>query len=61
MDVPGMSKEDILLYRQNIITVVKGTKKKPYSEYKKLEKNERKYGDFTLSFKIPEIYERKWK
>lgn len=61
MDVPGMSKEDIVLYRQNIITVVKGTKKKPYSEYKKLEKNERKYGDFTLSFKIPEIYERKWK
>jgi HSP20 family molecular chaperone IbpA len=25
-----------------------------------LDKNERKYGDFTLTFKIPEIYERKW-
>jgi HSP20 family molecular chaperone IbpA len=26
----------------------------------KLEKSERKYGEFGLSFKIPEIYERKW-
>jgi HSP20 family molecular chaperone IbpA len=25
-----------------------------------LEKSERKYGEFGLSFKIPEIYERKW-
>lgn len=24
-------------------------------------KQERKYGDFTLTFKIPEQYERKWK
>lgn len=30
------------------------------SQEKKLIKNERKYGDFVLSFKIPEIYERKW-
>ena len=33
----------------------------PFTDYKKLEKNERKYGDFTLSFKIPEVFERKWK
>ena len=25
-----------------------------------LEKSERKYGEFTLTFKIPDIYERKW-
>jgi HSP20 family molecular chaperone IbpA len=33
-----------------------------YSDIKneKLEKSERKYGEFGLSFKIPEIYERKW-
>lgn len=39
---------------------MKGNKKRPYSEDKKLIKNERKYGEFTLSFRIPEIYERKW-
>ncbi len=56
-----MSIEDINIYRHNVITVVKGNRRKPYSEnYKKLEKNERKYGEFTLSFKIPEVYERKW-
>lgn len=60
MDVPGMSKDDIIIYRQNVITVVKGTKGKPYEDDKKLDKNERRYGDFTLTFKIPEIYERKW-
>ena len=33
-----------------------------FSFYKseKLERSERKYGEFALSFKIPEIYERKW-
>lgn len=25
-----------------------------------MERSERKYGEFALSFKIPEIYERKW-
>jgi len=45
-----------------VITVVKGSKKPPYdsSYIKKLERNERKYGDFTLSYRIPEIFERKW-
>lgn len=60
MDVPGLSKDDIIIYRQNVITVVKGTKKKPYEDETKLDKNERRYGDFTFTFKIPEIYERKW-
>ena len=55
-----MSRDDIIIYRQNVITIIKGTKKKPYDDDKKLDKNERKYGDFTLTFKIPEIYERKW-
>lgn len=43
-----------------MITIVKGWRKCPYSEVKKLERNERKYGEFTITFKIPEIYERKW-
>lgn len=39
---------------------MKGIRKCPFPEVEKLEKNERKYGEFTLTFKIPEIYERKW-
>jgi len=26
-----------------------------------VEKQERKYGEFTMTFRIPDIYERKWK
>jgi HSP20 family molecular chaperone IbpA len=61
MDVPGLCKSDIFVSRQNVITVVRGSKKKPYNDVAKLERNERKYGDFILSFRIPEIYERKWR
>ena len=25
-----------------------------------VEKQERKYGEFTMTFRIPDIYERKW-
>ena len=62
--MPGISLEDIVIYRQNIMTIVKGSKRNPYTdeyEIKKMVKQERKYGDFTLTFKIPEQYERKWK
>ena len=42
-------------------TIVKGHRNKQQigneGEY---EKNERKFGDFTIRFKIPEEYERKW-
>ena len=61
MDLPGFTRESITLTRQNTITIVKGTRRKPKDlEDGTLEKNERKYGDFTMTFKIPDIYERKW-
>ena len=44
-------------------TIVKGNKLRPtqdQNELKNLIRNERKYGDFTLTFKIPEIYQKKW-
>ncbi|CAD8070763.1 unnamed protein product [Paramecium primaurelia] len=63
MDVPGISEEDIEMYRQNVVTIVKGNRKKPYQEEQSdhIKKQERKYGEFTLSFRIPENFERKWK
>ncbi|KRX05357.1 P-loop containing nucleoside triphosphate hydrolase [Pseudocohnilembus persalinus] len=62
MDIPGLCKDDISIYRQNVVSVIKGKKDKPYIyNNKKLERNERKYGEFALSFRIPEIFERKWK
>lgn len=62
MDVPGISEQDIEMYRQNVVTIVKGNRKKPYQEESSdhIKKQERKYGEFTLSFRIPENFERKW-
>ena len=62
LDVPGMTKEDIKLSRQNVTTIVKGMRGRPYTELNvnKIERSERMYGDFTLTFAIPQEYERKW-
>ena len=61
MEVPGLKKEDIQIYRQNVKTIIKGNKIKPYNESKMvLEKNERSYGEFLMVFKIPDNFERKW-
>lgn len=64
MDVPGMFKEDIQLSRNNVVTIVKGVRKKNLDEStfdsKEFDTNERKFGEFTLNFKIPDEYHRKW-
>jgi len=62
MDVPGMTSDDIRLSRQNVTTIVKGTRLRPYPELlvQKVERQERQYGDFTLTFKVPQEYERKF-
>ena len=63
LDVPGMSSSDITISRSNVITVVKGRRAMPYSTETRdsIEKQERKYGDFTLAFSIPHSFKRKWK
>ena len=59
-----MKKEDVNVYRQNVVTLIEGKRKKTLFDQgladKNYEKNERKFGDFALSFKIPDEYERKW-
>ena len=64
MDIPGMKSNDITVIRQNVYTIVKGVRKKLKDQTSQIdkvyEKNERKFGDFTIRFKIPEEYERKW-
>jgi HSP20 family molecular chaperone IbpA len=63
MDIPGLSASDITLSRQNVVTIVQGKRRKPYpddAERYHVIKNERKYGEFAMSFKIPETYERRW-
>lgn len=64
IDIPGMKKEDITIYRQNVVTLVEGKRKRgKYDQYlseKQYEKSERKFGDFAMTFKIPDEYERKW-
>lgn len=39
---------------------MRGVKRKPYTEDEYLVRQERKYGDFEMRFKIPQEYERKW-
>lgn len=64
MDLPGMHEDEVIVSRNNVTTVVKGKRKKQEFERKfdetVYEKDERKFGDFTLVFKIPEEFERKW-
>lgn len=64
MDLPGLKLDDIKVVRQNVFTIVKGERKKgPIEEAHQdgeYEKNERKFGEFTIRFRIPEDYERKW-
>lgn len=62
MDVPGLTAKDITVSRQNVVTIIKGSRSLPYleSENALIEKRERKYGDFTMTFKIPHAYQRKW-
>jgi len=60
MDVPGLSAKDISLARQNVITIIKGSRSVPYLDTQTVDKQERKYGDFTMTFNIPHDYERKW-
>lgn len=58
MDIPGLDEKSISIVRQNIITIVKGKRILPYdmtSHNIKFDKQERKIGEFTMSFRIPEI------
>lgn len=59
-----MVPEEVTVTRNNVTTIVKGRRQKTehesmFNEHN-YEKNERKFGEFTLTFKIPEEYERKW-
>ncbi len=61
LDIPGLSEDDVKLQRQNVYTIVKGERKRVEdTDETEFEKQERKFGDFTIRFKIPEQYERKW-
>lgn len=64
MDLPGIDIKDIQILRNNVTTIVKGKRQRSVEEEgyydSSYEKNERKFGEFTLTFKIPEMYERKW-
>lgn len=65
LDIPGLSQENITLIRENVFTIIKGSRKqegyeKEYSD-SDYEKSERKFGDFEMRFRIPEEYDRKWR
>ena len=49
-------------FQINILSIYTGNKRKPYetNDNQTNEKQERKYGEFTMTFRIPDTYERKW-
>jgi len=58
MDIPGLDEKSISIVRQNVLTIVKGKRILPYdvsSHNITFEKQERKIGEFTMTFRIPEI------
>ena len=63
MDLPGMTRDQIKLSRQNVVTIVKGTRESDHTEREiatSVTRQERKTGDFTMTFRIPEEYNRRW-
>jgi len=63
MDLPGMTRDQIKLSRQNVVTIVKGTRESDHTAPEiatSVTRQERKTGDFTMTFRIPEQYQRKW-
>jgi HSP20 family molecular chaperone IbpA len=63
MDLPGMTRDQIKISRQNVVTIVKGTRDPDHTEKEiatAVTRQERKTGDFTMTFRIPEEYQRKW-
>jgi len=64
LDLPGMTRDQIKLSRQNVVTIVKGTRDSDHTERQivasAVTRQERKTGDFTMTFRIPEEYNRRW-
>ena len=63
MDLPGMTRDQIKLSRQNVVTIVKGTRESDHTDSEiatSVTRQERKTGDFTMTFRIPEEYNRRW-
>ena len=63
LDVPGMTRGNVKLSRQNVVTIVKGSRECEFTERQlatSVTRQERKHGDFTMTFRIPEEYQRKW-
>ena len=55
--------DQVKLSRQNVVTIVKGTRESGLTERElttSVTRQERKTGDFTMTFRIPEQYQRKW-
>ena len=63
MDIPGMTREQVKLSRQNVVTIVKGSREPEFTQREmatSVARQERKHGDFTMTFRIPEEFQRKW-
>ena len=63
MDLPGMTRDQIKLSRQNVVTIVKGSRESGLTDREiatSVTRQERKTGDFTMTFRIPEEYNRRW-
>ncbi len=64
LDTPGLGPEDIYLSRVRTTTVIRGRREPPFAEGKagktQIEKQERKYGDFTVPIAVPTEYKKRW-
>ena len=55
--------DQVRLSRQNVVTIIKGTREPEFSERERataMTRQERKHGDWTMTFRIPEEYNRRW-
>jgi len=66
LDTPGLRSSDISLERKNNTTLIRGRRPPHFEEGKcekegcKAEKQERKYGDFSVTVSVPMAYQNRW-
>ena len=60
VDLPSLASSDLALSRAGAITRIRGGRRPPFRQGAEELRGERLYGDFSLSVRVPDLYEKRW-
>ena len=60
VDLPSLAATDLSLSRVGARTRIRGGRRPPYREGAEELRGERLYGDFSLTVRVPDMYEKRW-